>query len=452
MNDLTRGNEYRTLLFFGMPILIGNLFQQLYNVVDGVVVGRFLGAENLAAVGFGFLIGFLLTSLSMGLTLGSGILVSRCCGAGKPEKIGTIVDTGIWFSVLLGIAVTAAGVEFSPGIVRMFNVPAESAGFAACYLRILFAGCLPLFLYNTLTNLLRGLGDSKGPVFLLTGGVLLNAGLDLLCIAHWKTGIAGAAYATVVSQIAVCAGTFLYLRFRYPAIGVRFRLDFGILRESLRIGIPAMTQQLFLCVGFMAIQGMVDRFGSDCMASFAITSKIDAFAQLPVLNLGQALSNFIAQNLAANRPDRVERGVRAAMALAVATALAVSLLVLPVPELILRLFIRDGAVLAIGCGYLRIVGIFYCVNAVMQILNGFLLGCGRAFVPMISTVGSLCLLQVPVAWLLSSTFLGCTGIWLATPCGWIGGVLIRWFYCRKTRLAFQRPDPAAAHGVTGFPV
>lgn len=434
MKDLTVGNEYKALFFFSLPILVGNLFQQFYNVADSIIVGRILGKENLAAVGFCFQINLILVALSMGLTLGTSILISRHFGAKEEEEIGAVIDTGFIFSILLAAVVSLLGILGSRGIIRLFGVPEDTAGYAYLYLRIIFMGVIPSFLYNTMTNILRGLGDSKSPVYFLIGAALLNIALDICFVKYCNMGIAGAAYATIISQFMSFLGSFVYMHVRYPKYRIHLlHPEFrpSVLKDSLRIGIPSMTQQMFKSIGFMVLQGMVNGFGSTCMAAYAAATKIDSFAQLPALNLGQALANFTAQNRGAGKEERAKKGFKAALIVGWVITLTISLIAVPFPEVLIRLFTSEPDVLAIGKTYLRIVGLFYFVDATMQMLNGILLGYEKPFVPMISTIVSLCLMQVPAAFLLSSTALGYKGIWLATPFGWIGGVLIRYYYYRR---------------------
>lgn len=432
MQDLTKGNEFKVLFFFSLPILIGNVFQQFYNLADSIIVGRVLGKENLAAVGFCFQINLILIALSMGLTMGVGILISRYFGAKDFTQIGTAIDTNFRFSLILSVIVCLCGLLLSPAILKLFQVPADTAGFALIYLRIIFLGAIPTFLYNTITNILRGLGDSKSPVYFLIGATLINISLDLLFVKQMNFGIAGAAVATVISQTFSFVGSLLWMHAKYKEYPIRVlhgTYESTVLKESLKIGIPSMMQQLFRSIGFMTLQGMVNSFGSNCMAAYAATTKIDSFAQLPAMNLGQALSNFTAQNRGAHREDRARRGFRAALTLGLAISITISCIVVPSAPFLIRLFGNDPAVIEIGCTYLKIVGVSYGIEALMQILNGILLGYEKPFIPLISTIVSLCLMQVPAAFLLSQfTDFGSTGIWMATPFGWAGGVAIRIFY------------------------
>ena len=435
MQDLTKGNEFKTLFLFSLPIFIGNIFQQFYNMADSIIVGRVLGKENLAAVGFCFQINLILIALSMGLTMGAGILISRYFGAKEQEKIHTAIDTNFLFSAILSVTVCICGILLSPAILRLFQVPDDTAVYAVIYLRIIFVGAIPTFLYNTITHILRGLGDSKSPVYFLIGATLINIGLDILFVKYLSFGIAGAAIATVISQLFSFVGSFLYMRLRYTDYRIHLlRADFqpAILKASLKIGIPSMMQQLFRSIGFMTLQGMVNSFGSNCMAAYAATTKIDSFAQLPSMNLSQALANFTAQNRGARREDRARRGFRAALIMGLSISVLISCIVVPTAPHLVGLFTKDAAVIEIGRTYLKIVGISYVIEALMQVLNGILLGYEKPMVPLMSTIVSLLLMQVPAAFLLSQfTDFSYVGIWMATPFGWAGGVAIRIFYYRR---------------------
>lgn len=333
-------------------------------MADSVIVGNFLGKESLAAVGFSYQINFLLIALSTGISLGASVLVSRYFGARDMRQVKKVVDTGFLFSAVLSLVIAAAGACFSYQILVLFRVPENLLTIADTYLKIIFIGVIPTFAYNSLTNILRGVGDSKTPTYILIAATLINIVLDIFFITALKWGVAGAAVATVTAQAFSFITCMLYMRRRYPDLFIRLwdlQLDRHELKKSLVIGTPAMLQQVFVSVGFMSIQFLINGFGTDCMAAYAAASKVDSFAEMPALNLGQAMTNF---------------------------------------------------------------------TVTMQILNGLLLGYGKALVPMIASIGSLCLLQVPTAILLSGTELAYRGIWIAAPVGWLGGLLIRFLYFR----------------------
>ena len=431
MNDLTKGNELKTILFFSMPILIGNLFQQLYNIVDSIVVGNFLGKESLAAVGFSFQINSLLVTFSMGITMGTSILVSRCMGEKDLKRVKKIMDTGIFFSLVISIFITVIGINFCESILNIFRMPIETISMANVYLKIIFVGVIPTFAYNTLTNILRGMGDSKTATNILIIAMFLNTILDVTFVAIFHMGIAGAAAATVISQFFSWISCMVYINTKYPDFRIniiKLQFDRKELNASLKIGIPTMIQQVFICIGFLTVQYMINGFGTDCIAAYTAASKIDSFAEMPSLNLGKAITNFTAQNLGAEKNDRVKKGNRVAFILCAIISIIVSIVIIVVPEIFIKMFTQDLTVIEIGKGYLRIIAGFYIVFGMMQVVNGILLGHGKTVIPMLASIISLCLLQVPVAICLSQTMFSYKGVWIATPIGWTGGFIIRFTY------------------------
>lgn len=433
MKDLTQGNELKTIFFFSLPILVGNLFQQLYNVADSVIVGNFLGKDSLAAVGFSYQINFLLVAISTGISLGASVLISRYFGAKDMRLVKKVIDTGFLFSAALSLVIAAAGVLSSYRILVFFQVPEDLLAISNTYLKIIFIGVIPTFAYNALANMLRGVGDSRTPTNILIAATLINIVLDILFVTALKLGVAGAAIATVISQIFSFVTCMLYMRCRYSELSIRFsrlQLDCDELKKSLVIGMPAMLQTVFVSIGFLAIQYLINGFGTDCMAAYAAASKVDSLAEMPALNLGQAMTNFTAQNYGAKKFDRVFRGGKSALAMGVGISALISIVIFLLPSIFISLFNRDPGVVQIGNGYLRTVSAFYLIFAAMQIINGLLLGYGKSLVPMIASIASLCLLQVPMAVLLSGTSLVYRGIWIAAPVGWTGGLLIRFLYFR----------------------
>jgi putative MATE family efflux protein len=430
MRDLTIGNEYKVIFKFSIPILIGNLFQQLYNIIDSIIVGKFLGKIYLAAVGFSFNIILLLLALSMGITMGTSIIISQYYGAKDMNSIKKAIDTSYVFSFILSIIVTILGIYFSESILMFFKVPSEVLPLTKIFLNIILIGTVSSFCYNTITNVLRGLGDSKTPVYFLIISAILNIILDIVFVILLKIGIQGAALATIVSQTFAFLGSYIYMNRIYPQFRFhikRIEFDKKILKLSLKIGIPSVLQQLFISIGFLTVQVLINSFGASCMAAYTVVSKIDSFAEIPTINLGKALSNFIAQNIGANLHNRVNKGYSAALIMGTGISIIITIIIMIVPKYLICLFTNDKAVINIGINYLRIVGVFYIVFSAMQITNGVLIGAGCSFVPMLSTIGSLCLIQVPVAIVLSSK-IGINGIWIAIPIGWIGGLAIRFLY------------------------
>ena len=434
MKDLTKGNELKTIIYFSLPILIGNLFQQVYNISDTIIVGNFLGKESLAAVGSSYQINVLIIAVSIGISLGTSILISQCFGAKNMENLRNTAKTGFIFSIILSLIIALSGFLFSEKILILINVPKDLLPTANTYLKIIFIGVIPTFAYNSLTNILKGVGDSKTPMYILIIAVILNIILDIFFVATMNYGVAGAAVATVISQFVSFFLCLFYIKQKFPDLIFQKKLtdfDFNILKEILIIGMPAMLQQVLISIGFIVIQILVNGFGTDCIAAFIAASRIDSFAELPSVNLGQAMITFTAQNYGAGKMNRIVKGGRNALILGIAFSVITSIIICLFPTFFISAFNRNPEVIFIGNQYLRTVSAFYLIFCMMQILNGILLGYGKSLIPLIASITSFCMFQVPMAVLLSKTALGYNGIWIAAPIGWTGGLLIRLCYFFK---------------------
>ncbi|HSV55897.1 MAG TPA: MATE family efflux transporter, partial [Magnetospirillaceae bacterium] len=379
MRDLTEGSETREILLFAFPMLIGNVFQQTYNLVDSVVVGRFVGKQALAAVGSSFSVLFLMVALSMGVTMGFTIIIAQYFGARDKARVRAAVDTAYLVLFCAGLFLSIAGSAFVPLILDLLRVPADVAPEAKIYLRILFAGSLATFGFNGVSAILRGLGDSRTPLYLLMAASVLNIVLDLVFVVGFGWGVAGVAWATVLSQACSFAGALVVLDKRndFARLSLRgLRFDPGILRQSLRLGIPSGIQQTLVATGMMVLTRIVNTFGTDTAAGFAAAGRLDTFAMMPAMNLSMAVSTFVGQNLGAGKPERVRKGHSSALIMGLAISLVMGAVMILAGSHLVRLFTPDAQVIRIGARYLLIVGAFYSLFAVMFINNGVLRGAG----------------------------------------------------------------------------
>ncbi|NLW59240.1 MAG: MATE family efflux transporter [Firmicutes bacterium] len=432
MQDLTRGREGRLIFAFALPMLIGNIFQQLYNTVDSIIVGNTLGKAALAAVGASFPLIFLLVSLIIGLTMGSTVLIAQFYGARRLDQVKKAIDTTYIFLFVAALVFTLLGLVTSKPLLKLLKTPAEIFPLAQTYLQIIIAGLIFTFGFNTISAVLRGLGNSKTPLYFLILSTLLNIVLDLVFILAFGWGVAGAAWATVIAQAVSFLLGQLYLARRFALF--RFDLkkmtfDRTIFFTTVKIGLPTGVQQMLVATGMMALSRIVNNFnfGTAAVAAYTAAGRIDSFASMPAMNLSAALSSFVGQNLGAGKPERVKRGYLSTLGMAIAIALATTLTVaLFGPELI-ALFNTDPEVIAIGASYLVIVGSFYPVFAWMFITNGVLRGAGDTLIPMFFSVFSLWLIRVPVAALLARR-LGTNGIWWGIPVAWTVGALLGFGY------------------------
>ncbi|NLC53669.1 MAG: MATE family efflux transporter [Firmicutes bacterium] len=430
MQNLTKGREAKLIFAFALPMLIGNVFQQLYNTVDSIIVGNTLGKAALAAVGASFPLIFLLVSLIIGLTMGSTVLIAQFYGAGRLDQVKKTIETTYIFLFVAALIFTLLGLVTSKPLLKLLKTPAEIFPLAQDYLQIIFAGLIFTFGFNTISAILRGLGNSKTPLYFLILSTLLNIVLDLVFILVFGWGVAGAAWATVIAQaVSFLLGQFYLARrfelFRFDLKKIAF--DWSIFRTTIKIGLPTGIQQMLVATGMMALSRIVNNFGTTAVAAYTAAGRIDSFASMPAMNLSAALSAFVGQNLGAGKPERVKRGYLSTLAMAGAIALATTLTVALFGRELIALFNTDPEVISIGASYLIIVGSFYPIFAWMFITNGVLRGAGDTLIPMLFSVFSLWLIRVPVSSLLAQR-LGTNGIWWGIPIAWTIGALLGFGY------------------------
>lgn len=433
MTDLTKGSELKTILYFSMPILLGNLCEQLYNVTDTAIVGNLVGTKGLAAVGASTQVVTLTVALSTGVSIGASVLISQLYGAKHFQKMKSVLDTNLMFTSILAFVLTLFGIYYANPFLKQLNVPQPLLPEADGYLKIILLGLVPLFAYNTLANCLRGIGDSKTPTFILISSICLNASLDIIFIAVFHRGSAGAAMATVFAQLFSFLICLIYMKKKYPQLSpdlFHLKWQLKTLQKSLAIGLPAMMQQVFISFGFLVIQFLVNSFGTSAIAAYTAASKVDSFAEMPAVNLGQALMNFTAQNEGAGKGKRITKGGNHTLLFSIGLSVSISVIIYIFAPVLISIFNRDATVVQIGQQYLHIVSVFYPIFGAMQVLNGILLGYGKSLLPLIASITTFCILQVPLAVLLSHTSLGFNGIWMAAPFGWTAGFLMRLIYFR----------------------
>ncbi len=451
MKDLTNGNETKVLVSFALPMLLGNIFQQFYNMADSVIVGRFVGTDALAAVGTGFPVIFFMVALIMGVGMGGTVLIAQYFGAKDHRSVRAVVDTAYIFLFGAGIAMSIIGVSIARPILVAMRVPASILPQATTYLRIIFAGMVTTFGYNGVAAILRGLGDSKTPLYLLIAATLLNVALDLLFVVAFGWGIAGAAWATVIAQGVSFIGTMAVLQRRGGLARIDFkamRWDGGMFRQMLKIGLPAGLQQTFVSLGMMTLSGIVNGFGPATMAAYAASARIESLATMPAMNLSQALMTFTGQNIGAGKIERVRKGHWSAILVNAGISLSMTLLIVLGGRIILGMFSTDAEVIRIGMRYFLIVAPTYILFGSMFINNGVMRGAGDVFIPMISTLLALWLVRIPFALLFTGPLgMGSDGVWWSIPAGWIVGLIFTTLYYRsgkwKDKAVVRRHGPGA---------
>ena len=437
--DLTKGNITKGLVLFALPMIAGNLLQQLYNIADTLIVGRALGRNALAAVGSAYTLMTFLTSVFLGLSMGAGALFSICLGKQDKPSLRSAVAHALGLILGVTLLLNAAVYLFLDEILLFLQIPAELAADMRTYLLIIFAGLLATSVYNFFACLLRAVGNSVAPLWFLGISALLNIGLDLLFVLVFHWGIAGAAAATVFSQyvsgVGLLAYTFLRCREFLPSRAeLRFRRE--ILRELLDLSMLTCAQQSAMNFGILLIQRLVDSFGPITMAAFAAAVKIDTFAYLPVQDFGNAFSTFVAQNFGAGRTERLRRGFRQALLLSAGFSVVISALVCIFAHPLMHIFVHAGetGVLAAGVRYLRVEGAFYAGIGCLFLLYGFYRAVKRPGMSVVLTVISLGT-RVALAYALAGT-LGEVGIWAAIPIGWALADLtgLGYYLLRRTKL------------------
>mgnify|MGYP001136812553 FL=1 len=435
--DLTEGKIVHKLLRFAFPIMVGNLLQQLYNVVDTLIVGRYLGENALAAVGSAYTLMVFLTSIIIGLCMGSSAFFSIQFGSRDQDRL----EKGIYIAFLsiglVTLVLNAAVYLGMGGILIFLRVPAEVTALMREYLVWIFAGIVAVFLYNFVANLLRAVGNSMVPLLFLGVSALANIVLDLLFIRGFHWGVGGAAIATVISQYLAGIGIVLYYLGKYPQLRVSGQnrcFDLQILKELAGLSSLTCLQQSIMNFGILMVQGLVNSFGPVVMAAFAAAVKIDSFAYAPVQDFGNAFSSYVAQNYGAGKKERISRGMKDAVLSAFVFCFVISTLVVGFAKPLMGLFLKEESAeaIAIGAGYLHIEAAFYFGIGLLFLFYGYYRAVHKPGISVVLTVISLGT-RVVLAYALSSIeAVGVTGIWMSVPIGWVLADLAgAWYYFRR---------------------
>ncbi len=421
VKDMTRGNEFSLLVSFSVPMLIGNLFQQFYNLVDSMIVGRYVGADALAAVGATGSLNYLFFSLCVGLTGGIGVVISQYFGAEDEENVRKTIFNSIYLIASSGIIMSLLGVFLARPVLMLLNTPANILEDAVSYMRIASAGLLAVASYNCISAILRALGDSKTPLFFLMVASLVNIIMDLILVIRFGLGVKGVAYATILSQIISATGSILFAIRKNPYFAINrqeMHFNFGIARKCCRIGIPLAFQSSLIAFSCVALQGVVNKFGSVVVAAFTATSRIEQLVQQPFNSLAMALSTFTGQNMGAGKMERVKRAFhRSVVTIGVFSAVML-LIFYTTGNTIMRFFVTDAQVIDFGTRAFRITAWFYFPLGMIYIVRGLLNGAGDAVYSLINGV-----VEVTGRLVFSNTLIlippvGKWGVWLATALTW----------------------------------
>ena len=427
--DMTRGSPTRRILLFSLPLLVGNIFQQLYNMVDSVVVGQFVGSSALTAVSTGFPIIYLLSSLFIGFSMGATIMIAQYIGAGDRETAGRTVDT--IYSALLAVIVplTVLGVVVSGPLLTLIRVPPEAFDQARVYCMVVLGGIIGSLGYNLNAGILQGLGDSKTPLIFLAVACGINVVLDLIFVLVFHWGIAGAASATVIAQ--VCSGVFcLAAILRLPILTFSkedFRMEGRLCLHLMKLGLPMAFQNAIISVGGMIVQFVVNGFGVLFIAGFTATNKLYGILEVAAISYGYAMVTYSGQNLGAKKMDRISKGMRAALVVAVITSAVIAAVMLIFGRTILGWFISGNpedvaATLDIAYHYLFLMAVFLVVLYMLYVFRSAIQGLGNTVVPMASGIVEF-FMRVGAA-LLLPLFIGQNGIFYAEISAWTGAAVL----------------------------
>ena len=433
--DMTHGSPWRLIVSFAVPVLLSQIFQQLYNTADTLIVGNFVGTNALAAVGATGAFVNLLVGLFVGLCSGAGVVIAQSWGAHDPEAVDRQVHTALVLSVGLGALLTVLGFASATPMMRLMGTPEEILADSALYLRIYSLGMIPQMLYNMGANILRAIGDSKRPLYFLIAASLVNIVLDVVFIAVFGWGVAGAALATVFSQV---ASAVLTLRCIAGSEGTpwhiraeKLRLHTEVLAAICMIGIPAAAQSAMYNVSNMLIQSSMNSFGTSTIAAWGVYGKIDFVFWMTINSLGIAITTFAGQNFGARQYDRVRNGVRVCMAMAAGITLVISVVFYNAAEPLFRLFSQDDAVVAVGVGMMHVLTPVYITYISIEVLSGALRGCGDVRVPTLITVFFVCGLRVLWLTLMVPRYHTIATVELSYPLTWTLASLLFILYYKR---------------------
>lgn len=419
--DMTKGSEWSLLLKFSLPMLFGNIFQQLYNIVDSVIVGRFVGSDALGAVGATSSITYLFFSLCLGLSIGIGILIAQYFGANNIEGVKKAIANSIYIMIVSGILMSVLGVAFARPILELMQTPEAIIDDSVAYMQIVCGGTFAVAAYNAISSILRALGDSKTPLVFLIIASLINVVLDLVFVINFNMGVRGAGYATVISQMVSAIGCIFYSTIRNPFFKLKkehMRYDRFIVGKSIRIGVPVALQNAMISISCIILQSVVNQFGKNIVTVFTTTNRIEQLVQQPFNTLGAAISTFTGQNMGAGRLDRVKKGFRIStiIVLIFSGLMLITMRLFGAP--IVRMFTEEQNIIELGAKALNITSCFYFPLGMIYISRSLLNGSGDALASMINGIMEV-LGRVLFPIILVNIFaVGYWGVWYTSGFTW----------------------------------
>ena len=440
--NMTEGSISRHLIDFALPLLIGNIFQQLYNTVDTWVVGNYVSSEAFAAVGTVGPIINMLIGIFMGLASGAGVVISQYYGARRDQEVSDTVHTSMMMTLILAVAFTFLGILIAPAMLHMMKTPANVFPESQAYLRIYFGGIVGLMVYNMGAGILRAVGDSQRPFYFLIVSAVINTVLDLVFVLGFHMGVEGVALATVIAQLLSALLTLYVLMRAHSSIRLMFsqlRIHIDEMKKIIRVGIPAAIQMAITSFSNIFVQSYINYFGADCMSGWTAYAKIDQLILLPMQSLALSSTTFVGQNLGANLPDRAKKGIRISLLLSVAATLILMVPVLIFARPLVGFFNAKPEVIEYGAKLLIWMSPFYVLCCVNQIYAGALRGAGNSKAPMIIMLLSFVVFRQVYLYVMANYISNeIIPIAMGYPAGWIICSTLTLIYYRKTSLTATR--------------
>ncbi len=438
---MTKGNIWKQIIWFSVPLLIGNLFQQLYNTTDSVIVGNFVGKEALAAVGSSGNLINLIIGFFIGMTSGAGVVIAQYYGGGRLDKMKISIHTSLWFCTIGGAVMTVAGVALTPWILRLMGTPPEVLPNSVTYLRIYFFGSIFNIIYNMGAGILRSIGDSRRPLYYLIISSLVNIVLDVVLVVVFRMGVAGVGIATVFAQFVSCfcvMFTLVRSKESYHVNLKEVRCDRQMLKRILHMGIPSGLQSTIVSLSNVVVQSNINSFGADAMAGYGVYAKVDNFTMIPITSLALAATTFTGQNYGAKQAKRIRKGVRECVILGVSYALFIGVVNFTFIGVFARLFTRDAEVLRYATIIARIMALpGYVALVANQLYLGVVRGMGDTVKPMIISITSLCFIRMLWISLTVPLTRDIRFVFIGYPLTWaIAAVAEAFIYYRKSRHNF----------------
>ncbi len=447
--NLTEGNPAKQIVRFAIPMLIGNIFQQLYNMVDSIIVGRFAGADALAAVGSAFPTFFLMLSIAIGLSIGISIILSQYFGAKKLVELRASFANSIILIAVVSVGVTIIGLLVVDPLLTATNTPAETFEMSKQYLSVMFGGMIFTFYFNAFSSVLRAIGDSKTPLYFLMIATVINIILDIVFVRNFGLAAMGVAIATIIAQAVSAILCIIYIYLKVPVLRPQkgdFKIRKDEIAKMLKYGIPTAIQQSFVSVGMILIQGLVNSFGTVFMASYTAATKVDAFAMMPLLNISLAMSTFTGQNIGVGNIKRITKAVKTIMLGVLAFTVVMGALIVMFGPYLITIFIdpadpNAAQIISYGTEFLQTVAFMYIIFGVSQTLLGVLRGAGDVNFTFLSSA-TVIFVRAPAAYILAATALDYRGVFYSIGIGWLAAAALHFFRYKsgawKTKSVFGK--------------